>query len=127
VANRSKAVDAIVSGTELAKAAAAAGENRKTVCEWAARDPEFIASMNQAKQERLDQLRAEVSVLASEALGVVREMIRSDAVPPSVRLKACCVILAAADTLKPGPIGPTSVGGVQAQLAHRDLMESLGG
>jgi hypothetical protein len=75
---------------------------------------------------RSDQLRAEVLALASEAVRTVREMIRSDDVPPSVRLKACWVILAAADTLKPEPIGPMSAGGVEAQLAHRDLLESLG-
>jgi len=125
-ASRGRAADAIASGAGLSEAGAVAGVDRETAREWAYQDAGFIASVNQAKRERSDQLRAEVSALASEALGVIREMIRGDDVPPSVRLRACCVILAAADALKPEPIGPTSAEGVTSQLAHRNLIDSLG-
>src|SRR3954447_23496814 len=88
---RDLAADAIASGAGLTEAATAAGVDRDTAREWAYRDAGFIASVNQARREQSDQLRAEVAALASEALGVVRGLIRSDDVPPSVRLRACCV------------------------------------
>src|SRR5262249_45129736 len=112
---------------ELARAADAAGVDTETVREWAYRDPEFISRVNQLRRERADRLRAEFSELASDAIGVIRGMVRSEDVPPSVRLKACCLILAATDALKPEPIGPTSEEGARAEIARRDLLESLGG
>jgi hypothetical protein len=125
--DRSEAVKAIASGADMDDTADVAGVDRETIREWAYRDPEFMASVNRTKRERADQLRAEVLSLASDSVGVIREMIRSDDVPPAVRLKACCIILAAADALKPIPIGSTRADGIRRQLSHRELLESLGG
>jgi transposase len=125
--DRAHAIKVIVEGAELSEAAEVAGVDRETVRAWVYRDNEFIASMNQAKRERSDQLRAEVLSLASDAVKVIRELVRGGDVPPATRLKACCIILAAADALKPEPIGPTSTAGVRSRLSHRDLLESLGG
>jgi hypothetical protein len=58
--------------------------------------------------------------------GAIRELISGGDVPPAVRLKACCVILTAAEALRAEPIGPTSAEGVRARLRDRDLLESLG-
>jgi hypothetical protein len=87
--SRARAIEAIVSGSGVPGAADVAGVDPVTVREWAYRDPEFIAAMNRAKRERSDRLRAEVLAMASEAVATIREMIRSDDVPPAVRLKAC--------------------------------------
>jgi hypothetical protein len=64
--------------------------------------------------------------LASDALGAIRELIQGQDVPPAVRLKACHLVLMAAEALHLEPIGPTSAEGVRAQLDHRELLESLG-
>jgi hypothetical protein len=60
-------------------------------------------------------------------MGVIRELVRDQETPPAIRLKACSIILAATDALKPEPIGPTSAAGVRSQLDRRDLLDALGG
>jgi hypothetical protein len=79
--DREQAVDAIASGADLADVANAAGVDRETVREWAYRDSEFIASLNQAKRELADRLRAEVLELASDAIGVIRGIVRGEDSP----------------------------------------------
>ena len=63
---QAKAVDALASSANVAKAARTrAGVDRETLRDWLDRDPEFIAHLNRAKHDRADRLRAEVRDLAS--------------------------------------------------------------
>ncbi|MFO0888006.1 MAG: hypothetical protein U0790_02545 [Isosphaeraceae bacterium] len=97
------------------------------VADWMAFDAGFVAGLNRARSYRAERLRAEVRSLASDAAAVLRELVTGPDVPPAVRLRASLAILQAAEALKPDQIGPTSARGVQATMAHRALLESLGG
>ena len=98
----------------------------EVVSEWLRDDPEFIAEVNRAKMYRREHLRADVLSLASDAVATLRELVSGPDVPPSVRLRACLSILAAADAMKAEEIGPTSAEGVQAEIEHKRFMDSLG-
>src|SRR5512135_1149889 len=123
---QAQVVDALASGADLAKAADAAGVDREILRDWLHRDAAFVASLNRAKSERADRLRAEVRGLASEAVATLRELISGSEVPPAVRLRASLAILGAADAMRAEPIGPTTEAEVRAELTRRDLLASLG-
>ena len=90
-------------------------------------DPEFIAELNRAKSYRTERLRADIRSLASDAMATLRELVSSPDVAPSVRLRASLAILQAVNALKAEDAGPKTAEGVQARIAHKRFVESLGG
>ena len=104
-----------------------AGCDREAVADWLAQDAAFIAELNRAKSVRRERLRADVRSLASTAMATLRELVSGSDVPPSVRLRASLAILQAVDAMAIDEIGSTSAEGVQAELRHKQLMESLAG
>jgi hypothetical protein len=105
----------------------AAGCESEAVAGWLRDDAEFIAELNRAKSIRRERLRADVRSLASTAMATLRELVSGSDVPPSVRLRASLAILQAVDAMAIDEIGSTSAEGVQAELRHKQLMESLAG
>ena len=122
-----RAVDSLVwaDGSE-SEGADAAGCDPETTAGWLAESPEFVATLNRAKTVRRERLRADVRSLASKAMETLRELISGSDVPPSVRLRASLAILQAVDALAVEEIGPTSAEGVEAKMAHKAFLDSLG-
>jgi hypothetical protein len=102
-----------------------AGCDPEAVAEWLRTDPEFIADLNRAKTFRRERLRSDVLAMTSDAMATLRELVSGPDVPPSVRLRASLAILQAADTIGVQKIGPTSAEGVQAEMDHQALIDSL--
>lgn len=81
--------------------AEATGLDVETIRGWLREDAEFVAEINQARSERLRQLRAGVSRLASEAADVLGELLRSPETPPTVRLRVAMAVLGYSDAKQP--------------------------
>jgi hypothetical protein len=60
--------------------------------------------LNRAKEDRAEQLRAEILDLASAAVATHRATLTSPEVPPVVRLKACLTIREATNAMRAGAI-----------------------
>ena len=107
----SRAIDAILSGSDIDAAATAARVEPETLRAWSDDDAEFIVAMNRAKQERSARLRAELRALASEAMTTLREMMTSPSTPNAVRLRAALAVLGTTDAMTADKIGSTSEAG----------------
>jgi AcrR family transcriptional regulator len=104
----------LVTGSTVTEAAKRAGVDRTTVHRWLASDALFVATLNQAKQEALDAVRARMRLAADVAVSTVWGLITGDDVHPAIRLKAAVTVLGAVGGLGPEEIGPTEVEGVEA-------------
>jgi hypothetical protein len=122
---RALAVEALVTGSSVTEAAAAAGVARQTVHRWLAGDPAFVAALNAAKQEHLGRVRGELRGLATDAVAVLREFLVTDArsTPRALRFKAALAVLKMVGADAPEPPGPTDAGGVRMD----NLFKALGG
>jgi hypothetical protein len=116
----------MLSGSDIDTAAGTAGVETETLRTWWDDDAEFIASMNRAKQERSNRLRAEVQALATEAVAALRELVASPDTPPALRLRAALAILGASDAMKPETVGSTSPEVVRNGLDRERVLEGLG-
>ena len=87
----------LLAGKTQREAATEAGCAEETVSRWANRDPLFMATLNARRRElwqgNVDRLRA----LTSEAIDVVRDVLRTVRNPPDdgLRLRAALAVLKA--------------------------------
>lgn len=114
---RSRALEMLAESKPVPDVAEATGLDVETLRGWLRGDAEFVAEINQARAERLRQLRAGVSRLASEATDVLGELLRSPETPPAVRLRVAMAVLAYQGADKPEPIGPADPSGIRVSMA----------
>ena len=80
-------VDALISGSDLATACAAAGRSERTGYRWLA-DSDVRAVLSEAQTVRLRLLASRVVELASQGLDVLGEILDQPAAPAYVRVAA---------------------------------------
>jgi hypothetical protein len=118
---QARALAALLRGTTVTAAAEAAGVDRATVHRWLRHDTDFQAELNRGKAELLDAVRAELRALASDAVGVVRDMLSpATAAPPPVRLKAALAVLAMVGADRQEDLGPQTPADAERENALRD-------
>ena len=89
---QSLALDALVSGGSITKAAKEAGVARETVSRWVHHDPAFLAELQNIRAEMAIQTRCALESLGMRAVGVLTDAIENQLVKPS-RLRAACALL----------------------------------
>jgi hypothetical protein len=89
---QSAALQVLVSGGAVTKAAQQAGVARETVSRWLHHDPVFIAEMHNARAELASQTRCALEALGTQAVGVLVSAVQNEFVKPW-RLKAACAVL----------------------------------
>lgn len=103
----------LAGGAAITRAAEQAGVGRRTVHDWLQRDAEFVAALNEAKDEVRDRMRADRDVLVIEATATLRALMASGN-PPAVRLRAATSVLSVFGRPSPPTVGPTDPEDVRA-------------
>jgi hypothetical protein len=86
------ALEALVSGGSITKAAKMAGVARETVSRWVHHDPVFLAELRNVRAELAIQTRCALEALGMQAVGVLVNAVQNQFVKPW-RLKAACAVL----------------------------------
>ena len=86
------ALQALVSGGSITKAATEAGVARETVSRWVHHDPVFLAQLQNVRAELAIQTRCALEALGMQAVGVLANAVQNQFVKPW-RLKAACAVL----------------------------------
>ena len=84
---QSLALEALVSGGSITKAAKEAGVARETVSRWVHHDPAFLAELQNIRAEIAIQTRCALESLGMRAIGVLSDAVSNQFVKPW-RLKA---------------------------------------
>jgi AcrR family transcriptional regulator len=122
------AIEAMVVGSTVVAAAEAAGVSRATVHRWLASDAEFIAALNRAKQEHLGHVQSELRSLATDAVAVLKEVLRPPAgkfFPNALRYKVSIAVLKMVGADSPEKIGFTDASDVRRDNALADALRSF--
>lgn len=99
------AINALLRGSTMTDAAKKAKVDRTTLYRWI-EDPEFEAVYNRERRDLQATLRRQMSLLAEEAVDTVRNLLTSEEVPASVRLRAAMTVLER-NQLRSDQHGPT--------------------
>jgi transposase-like protein len=91
-----RAIGLLLSGTTVAAAARELGIDRTTIYTWRKSHPEFSRAFNRARALQSEILRDNLHEIASEAVGILHELLVSGSTPPSARLRAALAVLNAA-------------------------------
>lgn len=102
-------IESLLAGSSVTSAMAAAGLSRSLFYHWMKTDSVFVASLNQARLERLESVRASLAALATQATETIRELLTDSEAPAATRAKTALVVLQAIGALEPTPPGPTDV------------------
>jgi hypothetical protein len=86
------ALQALVSGGSVTKAAEEAGVARETVSRWVHHDPVFFAELQNVRAELALQTRCALETLGIQAVGVLASAVQDQLVKPW-RFKAACAVL----------------------------------
>jgi AcrR family transcriptional regulator len=121
------AIEALVVGSTVTAAAAAAGVSRATVHRWLATDAEFIAAFNRERSDHLGHVRRQLRALADEAVVTIHRAMTTDRpVPMAVRLRAAFAVLKMVGADTPEAIGSTDAREIEKGQALSDLLSSFG-
>jgi len=90
--NQRRALETLTTTGDITKAANAAGVTRQTVYRWL-QEPDFKAALAEVESTALKTLSAELSILAREATGVIRQILRNKKAGSTVRLRAANSVL----------------------------------
>jgi hypothetical protein len=82
-----RAIEALLSGSSKAEAAERAGVRPNAMSKWL-RCPAFVEALTQAQESALAAVSAELSGGTSEAMAVLRGIMKDPAMPPTVRARA---------------------------------------
>jgi hypothetical protein len=124
---QTEVIAALARGSTVTDAAKLAGIDRTTVYIWLNASAQFVAQLNQVRQERRDALRAKLGELASEAVSVVGDVLKHEGTPPGVRLKAALSVLQAVGALETEGIGSLDADSIEADFKNRALFNAITG
>jgi len=121
------ALDALVSGGSVTKAATEAGVARETVSRWVHHDPDFLAELQNVRAELAIQTRCALEALGTQAVGVLVDAVQNQFVKPW-RLKAACAVLkmVGADRAETMPATTAQEVHVRLQEREAELLERQG-
>jgi hypothetical protein len=94
------AIENLGAGRSIVASAQAAGVHRVTLHRWLTADPHFVAALNAAKRDTIDQWRSELRELGTTAIKTIAALMQSDDTPALVKLRAAMAALAVADGAK---------------------------
>ena len=92
-----RALNALVAGQSVSKAAQAAEVDRTTVHRWLKEDPQFAAEHNAARLEMAETVQSGIRELADEAIATLRDLMGPNT-PANVRLKVVQMVLSRASS-----------------------------
>jgi len=110
-----RAIELLTAGRTVVETSELCGCSRRSVHRWLSADPQFLAALNQAREERRQTHVNALEALVADAIENVRQSIESGDVRTSLRLLERIGILDAA------PIGETDV---QEIIDQRDKAET---
>jgi acyl-CoA reductase-like NAD-dependent aldehyde dehydrogenase len=113
---------AIANGASMGEAAAQVSLHRNTVGNWRRTSQTFRDAFTKAQYDRALQIHEQAVTLVTEAVGAIREILRDQSTPASVRLKAALAILQQASTPPPEPPMPVTNMHNNAQVAQPELV-----
>ena len=116
---QSLALDALVSGGTITKAAKEAGVARETVSRWVHHDPAFLAELQNIRAEMAIQTRCALESLGMRAVGVLSDAIQNEFVKPW-RLKAACAVLKMIGADRAETMASTTAEEVHVRLQERE-------
>jgi hypothetical protein len=116
---QSVALEALVSGGSVTKAAQQAGVARETVSRWLHHDPVFIDEMHNARAELASQTRCALEALGMQAVGVLVSAVQNEFVKPW-RLKAACAVLKMIGADRAETMPRTTAGEIHLWLQERE-------
>lgn len=118
------AIDALIGGQTRTEASAAAGVDRVTLWRWLTNDANFVAALNEARQDIHSTNVSRLRNLASQAVGVLENSLASD--NEALRLRAATSILksvALSDIQRPE--GETDPAVVETDITRRNLFNQM--
>ena len=83
-----QALQALLTGATDTEAAEAANVTRETVCRWRHRDANFIAALNEARQDLAQDFHDGLRALLPDALTALRDGLAADNINTRVRVAA---------------------------------------
>ena len=116
---QSLALEVLVSGGTITKAAKEAGVARETVSRWVHHDPAFLAELQNIRAEMAIQTRCSLESLGMRAVGVLSDAIENQFVKPS-RLKAACALLKMIGADRAETMASTTAEEVHVRLQERE-------
>jgi hypothetical protein len=121
------ALQALVSGGSVTKAAKEAGVARETVSRWVHHDPVFLAEVQNVRADLAIQTRCALEALGIQAVGVLANAVQDQFVKPW-RLKAACAVLkmVGADRAETMPATTAEEVHVRFQEREAELLERQG-
>ena len=121
------ALQALVGGGSIAKAATEAGVARETVSRWVHHDPVFLAQLQNVRAELAIQTRCALEALGMQAVGVLANAVQDQFVKPW-RLKAACAVLKMVGADRAETMPSTTAEEVHVRLQEREaeLLERQG-
>lgn len=90
---QNRAIVALLNGDSIRNAAKAASIGERTLYRWLAEDDAFRHKLRDAESSALDAATRQLSVIASEAVTVLRDIQNDDDTPPNVRVSAARALL----------------------------------
>jgi hypothetical protein len=116
------AVDGLMSGSSHAEAAEAARVHRTTVSRWATKDPDFIATLNERRQQVFSEAGDRLRSVLNRAVQVLADAV--DSGDPEISL-ALLRLVGADRILDAARIGPTDADDVRRSQATTDAFRKL--
>jgi hypothetical protein len=113
------ALQALVSGGSITKAATEAGVARETVSRWVHHDPVFLAQFHNVRAELAIQTRCALEALGMQAVGVLVDAVQNQFVKPW-RLKAACAVLKMVGADRAETMPATTAQEVHVRLQERE-------
>jgi hypothetical protein len=118
-ATQGLALEALLKGASVTKAANEAGVARETVSRWVHHDPAFLAELQNARAELALQTRCALESLGMRAIGVLVEAMQNQFMQPW-RFRAACASLKLIGADKAETIPSTTREEVQLALQERE-------
>jgi hypothetical protein len=118
-ATQALALEALLKGASISKAAQEAGVARETVSRWVHHDPAFAAELQNARAELALQTRCALEALGMRAVAVLADAVQNQFVKPW-RFKAACTLLKLIGTDKAQTMPSTTAQEVQLAFQERD-------
>ena len=117
---QSFALEALVRGSTVTKAAEAAGVARETVSRWSHHDPVFIAELHNFRSDLAAQTRYALESLGMSAVAALCEALQDQSMRPT-RLRAACAVLKLIGADRAETLAPTTAHEVNLRLCEREI------
>ena len=114
------ALEALVRGSTITKAAKAAGVARETVSRWSHHDPVFIAELHNFRSDLAAQTRYALESLGMSAVATLCEALQDQSMRPT-RLRAACAVLKLIGADRAETLAPTTAHEVNLRLCEREI------